>query len=126
MNSAPHVRVGLAVVLPFAVLLAACAAPYPIEPLPPPPPVPVPDPIPNPEPIPEPNPGLPDRSAFAEVAVGMDAGVLDTLPRPDRTVDVGVGLIIYVWVLREPRPEGGQVMWEVHVENDVVTASFAL
>lgn len=90
---------------------------------PPIPPVPVPpQPGPPAPPTPQPDETV-SRVIFASLEVGDPAERLSELPPPERIVHLQGGVTSHVWVLDEPRP-GGWVRWEVHVEDDVIVASF--
>lgn len=106
----------------LAVVLAGCTLPIVPGPVPVPPAPPVPPGPPSPPPEPQPT-GL-TRATFADVAVGADAVVLDSLPRPLRKV-TDYGRTLYVWRLDEARPDGGFVNWQIQVVDGKVVASFA-
>lgn len=112
----------LAIILGFLVALSLWGCVYDDYVVPVPPPVP-PTPVP-PEPPPPPDPGSTvSREVFSDVEIGGPASQIEALPEWSKKTTVG-DRIIYSWTLDEPRPGGGHVRWEVHVEGGEVIASF--
>lgn len=81
-----------------------------------------------PVPVPVPEPPLPapvvERAALESVSVGDSAeGLTELLKLGTPTPREGGGTV-YVFVLAERRPEGGNVRWEIHLVDGKVAASF--
>ena len=101
------------------VLFVAGCSPAPFIP-------PTPPPVPPGPPEPPPEPPLVQtwpRSTFDDVKPGE--ALSESLPPPERIVRTDGEKEIWVWVLDEKRPDGGQVRWEVHIVEGLVTYSGA-
>ena len=106
--------------LPFLAILAACAGPVPVGPVPPPRPVPV-DPVP---PTPTPKPVPADRVSRGEdaalVAIGMSAqnllATMKVVPMYDASQDDGTRLIEYAIVDVDGKPKS----LVVHLNGNLV------
>lgn len=118
--------------LALALILAGCYYPAPLPPAPPPPtpfpvpppgPPPVPPPLPTPTPEPPPTPEPDPFAAFRAVQVGAPASALESLPVPTAVAQVG-SRELRSWTTTVPRPSGGFVTWEIHLEAGIVVASF--